>query len=272
MVIMVHPSASAGSASAQLTLFSMPAETLRTGHGVSWLAYVGIEEQVKAAEFKNPDEALAFAAQHTLMRCMAATLLGVKATAAADIAVDRTCLLCGSGQPHGKPRIEGVNLSMARALGLAAGVTGPTGLSIGLDLITVRGSYYDSFDRIALADYEKRVVASLPAAEAALARHLLWGAKEAVLKATGYGLALAPSTVMLALPPLPAALEDAHGLTARASVQLPGEAQPRTYWVTWQVHEGTYLLAVASDQPHALTSHRVTTPLMVRRALEQEMH
>ncbi|WP_237207597.1 4'-phosphopantetheinyl transferase family protein [Rothia nasimurium] len=269
---MVHPSATAEAASAQLTLFCMPAETLRTGHGVSWLAYVGLAEQARAAEFKNPDEALAFAAQHTLMRCMAASHLGVKATSASEIPVDRTCLLCVSSQPHGKPRIEGVNLSMARALGLAAGVTGPAGLSIGLDLITVRGSYYDSFDRIALADYEKRVVASLPTAEAALARHLLWSAKEAVLKATGYGLALAPSTVMLALPPLPAALEDAHGLTARASVQLPGEAQPRTYWVTWQVHEGTYLLAIASDQPHALTSHRVTAPLMVRRALEQEMH
>lgn len=270
MVIMVHPSATAEAASAQLTLFCMPAETLRTGHGVSWLAYVGLAEQARAAEFKNPDEALAFAAQHTLMRCMAASHLGVKATSASEIPVDRACLLCTSGQPHGKPRIEGVNLSMARALGLAAGVTGPAGLSIGLDLITVRGSYYDSFDRIALADYEKRVVASLPAPEAALARHLLWSAKEAVLKATGYGLALEPKKVMLALPPLPAALEQAQGLTARASVHLPGETEPRTYWITWQVHEGTYLLAVASNCPHTLTVYAVTTPLMVRRVLDQE--
>ncbi|MDY6051261.1 MAG: 4'-phosphopantetheinyl transferase superfamily protein [Rothia sp. (in: high G+C Gram-positive bacteria)] len=264
---MVHPSTPDVSASAQLTLFCMPAETLRSGHGVSWLAHVGLEEQVRAAEFKNPDEALAFAAQHTLMRCMAAALLDVKANLAAEIEVDRTCSLCESGQLHGKPRIEGVNLNMARALGLAVGVTGPTGLSLGVDVMTVRGSYYDSFDSIALADYEKRVVASLPDLEAALARHLFWCAKEAVLKATGYGLALEPRKVMLSLPPLPSDLAQAHGLTAMASAQLPGEREPRTYWVTWQVFEGTHLLAVASDQPHVLISHRVTAPFMVRRVL-----
>ncbi|ORC16480.1 hypothetical protein A7979_03950 [Rothia nasimurium] len=269
---MVHGPSAAGQTASPLTLFTLPAETLRGGYGINWLDYVGLAERARAAEFSNPDEALAFAAQHTLMRAIAASVLGVKPTAAANIPVDRTCLLCadaptGSAQTHGKPRIDGVNLSMARSLGLVAGALAPADVAVGLDVIAIRGSYYDSFDRIALADYEKRVVASLAQSEASVARHLLWSAKEAVLKASGYGLAVEPSRVMLSLPPISSSIEDSHGLTARAVAHLPGGEAPATFWLTWQVYHGTHLLAVASDTPHRVMAHTVTTPLAVKRVL-----
>lgn len=265
----------------RVSLFALPALSLRSGQGVSWLAYVGLAEQEKAASFSHPDEALAFAAQHTLMRVLAAQLLGVRPTSAADIPVDRSCLLCGKSPSHGKPKIEGVNFSMARSLGLAAGAVAGPGVSLGVDLVQLRGNYYDSFDALALAPYEKRVVKSLTKEQAQLVRHLLWVGKEAVLKATGHGLALAPAQVMFSLPPLPQTLEEAQGLTAQARVLFPtgagdGEGQPETdqqaasFWVTWQVLEGKYLLAVASDQPHELTSHLVASPIEVRRGLEAD--
>lgn len=269
---MVEPHAHQLQAPAPLTLLTLPAQSLRSGHGVSWLAYVGFAEQSRAAEFTHPDDALAFAAQHTLMRCLAASLLGVKPTAAADIPVDRSCTLCShaprpAAATHGKPRIEGVNLNMARTQGLAAGVLAPETITVGLDLVAARGSYYDSFDRIALADHEKQVVASLPADRASLARHMLWCAKEAVLKATGYGLVLQPRSVLLSLPLIPAQLDQAHGLTARASLLLPEADQPQNFWVSWQVEDPHYLLAVATSTPHQITQHTVTTPLTVKRAL-----
>lgn len=267
----------------RVSLFALPALSLRSGQGVSWLAYVGLAEQEKAASFSHPDEALAFAAQHTLMRVLAAQLLGVRPTSAADIPVDRSCLLCGKSPSHGKPRIEGVNFSMARSLGLAAGAVAGPGACLGVDLVQLRGNYYDSFDALALAPYEKRVVKSLAKEQAQLVRHLLWVGKEAVLKATGYGLALAPAQVMFSLPPLPQTLEEAQGLAAQAKAFLPADPsqgqnplepedaqQTISFWVTWQVLEGKYLLAVASDRPHELTSHLVTSPLEVRRGLEAD--
>lgn len=268
-------------AATRVSLFALPALSLRSGQGVSWLAYVGLAEQEKAASFSHPDEALAFAAQQTLMRVLAAQVLDVRPTSAADIPVDRSCLICGTSSSHGKPRIEGVNFSMARSLGLAAGALARPGVSLGLDLVQLRGNYYDSFDSLALAPYEKRVVKSLTKEQAQLVRHLLWVGKEAILKASGYGLALAPAQVMFSLPPLPQTLAEAHGLSAQAKALFPagagnGEGQLETdqqatsFWVTWQILEDKYLLAVASDQPHELTSHLVTSPIEVRRGLEAD--
>lgn len=96
-------------------VFTMPASVLYSGHSASWLTYVGLEEQEKAASYRIREDAVNYAAQHTLMRCIAASALDVRPTQASEILVDRSCLLCDSDEPHGKPRIEGMSLSMARA-------------------------------------------------------------------------------------------------------------------------------------------------------------
>lgn len=252
----------------QVSLFVLPAAALRTGHGVSWLAYVGIAEQVRAAEFKNPDDALAFATQHTLMRCIAATVLGIKATAAADIPLDRTCRLCGQDAQHGKPRITGMEFNMSRTQGMVAGAVTRSSTSLGVDIERIRGSYFSGFDRIALTPQEKEALASLPESAAQVVRHLLWTAKEAVLKATGHGLAAGPSSVELDVSALPKTFESATAFYTRAVLSLPGEAF-RVFEVSWQVIDGDYVLALASDGGHRVNLHRVSTPLEVRRQLER---
>lgn len=264
---MVHASIVDGASHTRLALFLMPPETLRSGHGVSWLAYVGMTEQKRAAEYASPEEAMSYAAQHTLMRCIAATVLGVRDAEASQIPVDRSCNLCLKSASHGKPRLEGVNLNMARALGLAAGVYSASDTALGIDLITVRDHYFDGFDRIALADYEKRAVDSLLPDQARLVRQMLWCAKEAVLKASGHGLSVKPNQVMLALPPLPTDIGSVHGLTAGAKAYLPEQAEAVPFWITWQVYEDTHLVAVASKGPHHLEAQKVTAPYMVKRAL-----
>lgn len=235
---------------------------------MSWLAYVGMSEQKRAAEFATSEEAMSYAAQHTLMRCIAATILGVRDAEAAQIPVDLTCHICHRSPTHGKPQIEGVNLNMARALGLVAGVYSASAATIGVDLITVRGNYFDGFDRIALADYEKRVVEALAPEQARLVRQMLWCAKEAVLKASGYGLAVNPSQVMISLPSLPSEASQLDGLTARAQAYLPYAEEPVPFWITWQVYNSSHLVAVAVDRPHRLETYRVTAPYMVKRAFK----
>lgn len=264
---MVQASTTDGAHHPPLTLFLMPPETLRSGHGVSWLAYVGMTEQRRAAEYATPEEAMSYAAQQSLMRCIAATVLGVKDTEAAQIPVDRSCRICSRSATHGKPRIQGVNLNMARALGLAAGIHSLSDTAVGIDLLTIRGQYVDGFDSIALADYEKRVVDSLTPDQARLVRQMLWCAKEAVLKASGHGLSVNPSQVLLALPPLPENIGQVHGLSARAKAYLPGREEAVPFWITWQVYQGTHLLAIASAAPHRLEVHQVTAPYMVKRVL-----
>ncbi|WP_421084365.1 4'-phosphopantetheinyl transferase superfamily protein [Rothia nasimurium] len=268
---MSYPAADSTQPVAPLTLLALPALALRTGHGVSWLAYVGLAEQMRAAEFNNPEDALAFAAQHTLMRCMAATLLEVKPTAASEIPVDRSCPLCSSNQPHGRPRIKGTNLSMARSLGLAVGLSAPVGIAAGVDVVRLRGSYYDSFDGLSLTPTEKQRITALPGESADFARHLLWSAKEAVLKATGFGLGIPPRSVEIDLDhfPLSAPTVGDGLLSARAQLTLPegtGAQVPLEFWVSWTVYEGQYVLAVASSSPHHLNLQTVQTPLAVKRA------
>lgn len=265
---MVHASIVDGESLAPLTLFLMPPETLKSGHGVSWLAYVGLTEQKRAAACATPEEAISYAAQQTLLRCIAASVLGVRDGDAAQIPVDRSCDICHRSLTHGKPHIEGVNLNMARALGLVAGLYSTSDTALGTDLITVRGNYFDGFDRIALAGYEQRVVDSLNPDQARLVRQMLWCAKEAVLKASGYGLAISPNRVMLALPPLPSELSQLQGLSTRAQAHLPQQEEPITFWITWQIYSNSHLVAVASNQPHQLETHRVTAPYMVKRALK----
>ncbi len=250
-----------------IDLFLLPSRALRTGHGVSWLAYVGIREQMRAAEFKNPEDALNFAAQHTLMRCMLASALGVRPTAAAaEIPVDRTCRVCAAGAQHGKPRVEGVEFSMSRSTGMVAGALTRSGGQLGADIERIRGSYFSGFDRIALGEAEKTALATMTQTPAQVARHLLWTAKEAVLKATGHGLVAGPHRVSLPVVDFPATVDAADGFSTRATLALEGE-EPQDFWVSWRVR-GEFVLAVATNAPHSVRVHEVATPLAVRQVLD----
>lgn len=250
-----------------IDLFLLPSRALRTGHGVSWLGHVGLREQIRAAEYKNPEDALNFAAQHTLMRCMLASALGIKATAAADIEVDRTCLLCEGGAQHGKPRVQGLEFSMSRSAGMVAGALTPQALLLGVDIERIRGSYFTGFDRIALGEAEKQAIGQMTQTPAQVARHLLWTAKEAVLKATGHGLVAGPHLVAIRVENFPTTFDTADGFSAPATLTLEGQDEQQ-FWVNWQVR-GEFVVAVAANRPHSLRVHEVATPLAVRQVLEK---
>lgn len=253
-------------------VFAMPSSVLRSGHGVSWLAYVGIAEQTRAAEFRNPEDALNYAAMHTLMRAMLAASLNKRATQAADIEVECRCLLCtpessASHESHGKPRVSGVNFNMARTQGMVCGaVSKNESALVGIDIDRLRGSFLSGFDKVSLTQQELAALAGMPQESAAYARLMLLSAKEAVLKATGHGLSVDPRRVEVVFTQAPSYDDGAASGQANATLSLVGR-QPQVFLVRW-VTQGEFLIAVASSQEFKLEFYPVTTPLAVRQVLE----
>ncbi|GGH61555.1 4'-phosphopantetheinyl transferase family protein [Rothia aerolata] len=262
----------ASSHAQQVDVFVMPSAVLRSGHGVNWLSFVGIAEQMKAAEYRSADDATLYAAQQTLMRAMAASALGVRPTAAADIPVDRSCRVCRNSSEHGKPLIAGVNLSMSRTTGMVAGaltsgdMTEDGAARLGADIERLRGNFLDGFDRVALTEAETTAVEALDRETAQLLRLLLWTGKEAVLKATGHGLVAGPDAVEFSPQDFPRDPAAVAGFSTRGVLTLAGQ-EAQEFWVGWQV-QGEYFIAVALDRPLELKLHPVTTPLEVKRIIE----
>lgn len=248
-------------------LFVMPSSVLYSGHSASWLTYVGMEEQEKAASYRNREDAVNYAAQHTLMRCIAASALDIKATQASEIPVDRACHLCDSGELHGKPCIEGLTLNMARSQGIVAGAfSSRDDVVLGLAIEKMRGNYYAGFDNIALNTADKEWVKSFPQETQNVLRLMLWTAKQAVLKATGHGLSVSPASVTIGLYDFPQDAEAPLPLTAMAKLNL-SDAAVQNFGITWLVYED-YALAVASAEPVEVQLVEVATPLEVKRAIQ----
>lgn len=192
-----HPDASRGE---RVQIFALPTRTMYGPLRFSWLSYLGLAEQQHAAQLPTPAAAVSYLSTQALMRAMAAARLDVPSSAASEIEVDRSCTLCTSGKKHGKPRIAGVNFNMSQVNPLVVGAfsRNPSAV-LGVDIETMDARLFSGFARLALSDEERafyeRVAQEHPASALRLLSLALWTAKEAVLKATGHGLSVAPSLV-----------------------------------------------------------------------------
>ncbi|GAA1123824.1 4'-phosphopantetheinyl transferase family protein [Arthrobacter flavus] len=146
-----------------------------------------------AARLQYEQDRLTYRAAHAVFRLMAAQLLGATPAEAAALPVTRSCRACGSGL-HGKPAIAGVELSLSRSAGSLLVASAPAGHPIGADIEHIPDAVFDGFDAYALSIPEREQLRS----DDVDARLRLWVAKEAVLKATGHGLSIEPSTFSIA--------------------------------------------------------------------------
>lgn len=122
---------------------------------------------------------------HALLAALASRLLGRPAV------VRHECPNCG-GTDHGRPLVDGVFVSLARADELLV-VAASLGSPVGVDIESVRRVSASAFDDVAFGPGE---LAELRAsASPDLLRTRLWTAKEALLKARGTGLRTDPRLV-----------------------------------------------------------------------------
>ena len=114
-----------------------------------------------------------------------------------SVVLDSTCPDCG--RTHGKPRIvapAGAHLEMSIShSGDLVGVAVTAGLPVGIDVEQERDVEVDGLVRMTLSPAEQSVWAAVPPADRDAAFFTYWSRKEAILKATGRGLAVAMTKV-----------------------------------------------------------------------------
>lgn len=295
------------SGSARITVFALPARTLYGSLRLSWLSYLGDTERQRAASIPTPAGTIKYLSTQALMRAIAAARLDISPRKAHLIEVNRSCTLCTSTKPHGKPRIAGVNFNMSQVNSLSVGGFCPSpALVFGVDLESLDTRLFPGFARVTLNSTERAVYDTAePAIRTALGL-ALWTAKEAVLKATGYGLSIPPTRVRVQLPDTFASSitrafathragnEMSHSpvAEARATLTFPATgsdsphnsaAKEQEFYISWRAltlhpdaknnpHSGSepeqFLLATATlGEPHNASVYPVSTPTDIRHAL-----
>jgi 4'-phosphopantetheinyl transferase len=149
------------------------------------LALLTSTEQVRREELRLPADRARFTLGTTLLRRITGRVLGIPA---ASVAIDRTCHWCG--QPHGRPKLPGTNLyasishSGDRVVAALA-----FGAPVGVDVQRV--------EQLVAAEVADQVLGAGEVAADALALFVYWARKEAVVKATGDGLTIPLTQVLV---------------------------------------------------------------------------
>jgi 4'-phosphopantetheinyl transferase len=163
------------------------------------------EELTRARRFRFPHDARRFLAMRAATRRVLARYLGADPR---ELRFDRTCKHCGAG--HGKPVLAcpvevglqaGLDFSVSRSGSLGA-VAAARGVTIGVDVESARAPIaLDGLIRRVLTEDEVHEFRRTPSTRRHLAFLQRWTSKEAVLKATGHGLAIDPRSLVVAVEP-----------------------------------------------------------------------
>lgn len=206
---------------------------------------------------------------HALARTVAAAHLQVPV---AELTLTSTCKGCGG--PHGKPRPPGpLRLSWSHS-GDRVVVAVTPGTEVGVDVERIVPHARETAERV-LREPERAVLAALPEPRRPAGFVRYWTRKEALLKATGDGLAVPPALLHVTAPDAPPRLLSWSGpdrprlplrlydldagaghLAALASVGAP---------VRPAVHDGSALLAAAVTAADLPRAARDLTPLTPER-------
>jgi 4'-phosphopantetheinyl transferase len=184
-------------------------------------------ERARLSRFRRAEDRARYLAAHVLTRLVLAAHLGM---APAALRFVRMCRHCGAVD-HGKPRLgepAGIDFSLSHSGGRVV-LAVARGGAVGVDVERLRAPRdLDGLIAAALSPGEQAVVTALPAAERSAALLRSWTRKEALLKATGDGLAVALPAVIVTPPDAPPALvawEAARPLDSEAHLfdLTPGE-------------------------------------------------
>ncbi|HPB71954.1 MAG TPA: 4'-phosphopantetheinyl transferase superfamily protein [Phycicoccus sp.] len=168
---------------------------VRTVHGVQegdWAVLADTERERASRRIAQAPFVTAHAALHQLV----AEHVDIDPR---KVVVGRRCPSCDSDR-HGRPFVADhpdiwVSLSYSPdKVVVALTAVGP----VGVDVEGVEATDFDGFDMVTLAACEQTALSPLRGHDLLSARARLWARKEAILKATGYGLVVDPTQVVVA--------------------------------------------------------------------------
>ena len=165
------------------------------------LALLDDQERARADRKREPAP---FVTGHALVRRLLGELLDRDP---ASLSFARRCTTCRS-ELHGKPSVvdvPGWHFSLSYTNSLAV-VVAAEGTEVGVDTEDLTDADFEGFVGTTLARDEEAAFEELTGRDLLLARARVWARKEAVLKATGHGLVVDPSEVLVSGPLDPPAL------------------------------------------------------------------
>ena len=180
--------------------------TSAPGADASVLDWLDETERVRSDRLVLIEDRRRFVTSRTLLKAMVGQLSD---TPPALVRLNYDCPVCG--RSHGRPVVIEpqaaarwyVSISHTDTLVMvAATVAGP----VGVDIERIAATGFDGFDQVALTFRERTEVERAAPTTQAWARAVYWTRKEAILKATGRGLAVDPCLLEVSAPHLPAAL------------------------------------------------------------------
>ncbi len=143
-------------------------------------------------------EAAPFVTGHALVRRLLGELLERDP---AGLTFARRCTTCGS-ELHGKPSLvdlPGWHFSLSYTASLAV-VAVAEGVEVGVDTEDLTDADFEGFAGATLSRDEVASFEGLSGRDLLVARARVWARKESVLKATGHGLVVDPSEVLVTGP------------------------------------------------------------------------
>lgn len=165
-------------------------------------AVLDAAERDRLRRFRRPADRARYLAAHAIARMVLAARLGAHP---AEITFAFRCGACGG--PHGKPRLAGPHPGLEFSLAHSGNrvVVAVADDPVGVDVESLhRGPDVDDLAEEILSLAERAALArGVPAAEAPSALLHHWTYKEAVLKATGQGLAVPPADLTVSPPAEP---------------------------------------------------------------------
>jgi 4'-phosphopantetheinyl transferase len=181
--------------------------------GPRLVAILSGAERDRWRRFRFDHDRAAYLAAHALTRIVAGALLGIEPR---EVRFETVCVKCGGA--HGKPRLPGSGLEFSLTHSRRrVGVAFARHLAVGIDVEDVTAARPGAALEPAvltsaglapavLAPAERAALAALPHDRQGDGFLRYWTRKEAVLKATGYGLSVRPDLVTVTAPGDPPAL------------------------------------------------------------------
>ena len=158
------------------------------------------EDCERGRRFRFEADCLRASLSNRLLRRAAAELLGSDPD---EVRITRVCVTCGQVGDHGRPVVmdeQGcpdprVNLSSSHG-GEWVGVAACSSVPVGIDIEPRSRALQDTDPRV-LSPVEREELSEVPIASRGIQLLRTWVRKEAVLKATGFGLAIEPALLTI---------------------------------------------------------------------------